>query len=42
MKGNRMSSTWHAPIKFILYIITEFKLKIYTQRIWEKGLVVGW
>ena len=41
MKDNRMSKTWHNPIEFILYIVTELKLKIYTWLIWEKELVVG-
>ena len=37
------SNTWHTwdtPIKFIFYILTKFKLKIYTQLIWQKGLAV--
>ena len=41
MKDNRIGNIWHYPIKFFLYIITEFKLKIYTQLIWEKGLARG-
>ena len=41
MKDNIISNTWHNPIKSILYIVTEFKLKIYTWLIWEKGLAVG-
>ena len=41
MKGNIKSNTWHTAIEFILYIVAEFKLIIYTQIIWEKGLAVG-
>ena len=31
MMHNRISNTRHTPIKFTYYIVTEFKLKIYTQ-----------
>ena len=31
MTRNRISTTRHIPIKFIYYIVTGFKLKIYTQ-----------
>ena len=31
-----MSYTWHTPIKFVVYIFTEFKLKISTPLIWGK------
>ena len=41
MKENRMSNSWHTSIRFIPYIVTEFKLKIYTWFIWEKVLAVG-
>ena len=41
MKGNVISNPWHIPIRFILYIVTELKLKIYTRIIREKGLAVG-
>ena len=41
MKDNRMSSKWHTPIKFILYIWTEFKRQVSTLFIQEKRLAVG-
>ena len=42
MKDSSISNTWNTLIiKFILYIITEFKPKIYTKLIWENGLAVG-
>ena len=36
------NNTWHTPIKFILYIVAEFKLKIYIQIIWQRGRQWGW
>ena len=40
MKGKRISKTGYSPIIFILYIVTEIKLKIYTQIFWKNRLPV--
>ena len=37
-----MCNIWQTPIKLILYIFTEFKLKNSTPLIEEKGLWVEW
>ena len=40
MKGNRRSNTWHAPTKFILYIVTELKHNFHLSHL-TKGVGGG-